>query len=391
MMRKIKLLLGGLSMSVLLLVGYAGLANAHSFRAGTNVIVSSNEKVDESLFVAGNNVDVSSEVFGDVFCAGQTVTVSGTVHGDIICAGQTVTITGAVDGDVRLAGQTVTVSGNVSGNATVASQAFTLSSTSRVGGDLTVTSKSSTLNGSVERDVAAAGETVVVASGVGRNIRGAVTDLQLASSAKVAGDIEFTSNRDVSKADGAVVSGTVTRSEPPRENDVIATKTAAFGVGWLVYAFLAMLAAALALVLLFPRLFHGITNQAMPMPWKALLTGFIASLAVPVVLVVLAITLVGLPLALIVGLAWLLVLLLSGPVFGYYLGRLLLQNSRQPLLIMLAGAGLLFVLYFIPLIGALAMLAALWFGSGMLLQELFARTPRPAYTLAGTPKKKAGR
>ena len=84
-----------------------GVVHALSFRTGDNVTIGQTEKINDTLYVAGSNIAINAEVFGDIFCAGQHVHISGIVHGDVICAGQTVTVSGIVDGDIRLAGQTV--------------------------------------------------------------------------------------------------------------------------------------------------------------------------------------------------------------------------------------------------------------------------------------------
>ncbi len=371
-MKKYKLLVGSALLLALSLVGYVGLAQAHSVKTGDSVVVGKDEKIDNTLYTAGNNINVDSEVIGDVFCAGQTININGTVEGDI-----------------RAAGQDVTVNGTVEGNATIAAQAFTLTSSGKIGGDVTLGSADGTFNGSVGRDITAGGGTLTIASQVGRDITGTFENLKLTSSARVQGSIDYTSNNQLQKLSGAVVTGKVTQTVPEQTSS---KRGAVFGfsVGWFLYWFLAMLVTALVLTLLFPRLFQTVTDQGMPRPWEALLTGFVASIAVPVLLVILAITAVGIPLALILGLMWAIVAMLSGPVFGYYIGRHVLRGSRRPILIMLSGASLLLVLYFIPVVGFIALLAAFWIGTGMLLLELFRRTPRPAYTLAkAAPAKKA--
>ena len=377
-----KLLVGSLAAMTLLVVGFVGIASAHSFQAGDNVSVNDSQVINQSLFVAGNSVDVSSEVFGDVFCAGQNITISGKVHGDVICAGQTINITAAVDGDVRLAGQSITLSSTVGGNASIVGQSFTLGSNAKVTGDVSIAGADSNIVGTVGRDLAASGQTVTVAGAVSRNVIGTIATLKLTGDAKVGGNIDFTSNNDISKSASATVGGTTKRTDAPKEHNSDQSSWAAFSFGWFVYSLLAGLAIALALVLLLPRALHNITNKALPTPWKALLTGFIASLAMPAIIVILAITVIGIPLGFIIGLIWLVVILLSGPVLAYYIGRLVLRDSHQPIVIMLAGASLLLVMYFIPIIGFLAMLAAIWLGSGMILLDLFYRTPQPSYVTA---------
>lgn len=360
-----------------------GVAGAHTFRGGNDTNVGRDEVIDGSLFIAGSNVNVDGEVFGDVFCAGQTITVSGKIHGDVLCAGQTVRINGDVTGDVRAAGQTVSVSSIVDGNATVAGQTFTLESSGSVGGDITIGSTDALLNGTIGRDLAVGGNKVVVTSNVGRNIKGSLEKLELTDTAVINGDIEFTSPRDLERAAEATVLGSITRTAP---ESTTSKRGAVFGFSllWFLYWFLAMLVVALALALLFPGVLHDTTQQAMQRPWKPLLVGAVASIAIPVFLVLLLFSIIGIPLAIVLGLIWVAIAIVSGPFSGYYIGRQLLVNSRNALAIMFIGAGLLITIYFIPIIGFIALLVSFWIGAGMILLELLRRTPRPAYTVTAT-------
>lgn len=377
-----KLLVGALLVA-LPCIALTGIAQAHSFRTGDTVSVGKGQVVQDTLFASGRTVDVASEVYGDVFCAGQNITISGLVHGDVICAGQTVTVTGTIDGDVRLAGQTVTLGGPVGGNATVASQSFSLGSGAKVTGDFSLASGDGTFNGTVGRDLAVSSGDITIAGQIGRNIKGNTTNLTLSEGSHVNGNVEYTSNNDLRRSGGALVDGTVTRKDVPKQES---KRGAVFGfaAAWFLYWFCAMLLTALVLVLIMPSLIHRTTNRAVASPWRALATGFVASILVPIAIVLFMATVIGIPLAFIVGLAWLLVVLLSGPFFGYYIGRLILRGSTRPIVIMLVGAGLLLITYFIPVVGFIALLAALWFGSGMILMEVFERLPRPSYAVAST-------
>jgi cytoskeletal protein CcmA (bactofilin family) len=383
-MKNIKLVAVLLILVTAMSLAWVKIASAQTFRSGSNITIGQAEQIDSTLFVAGRNIDINSEVFGDVFCAGQTVNINASVHGDIICAAQTINVSGKVDGDVRLAGQTVTVSAQIAGNGTIGGQSFTLNSNGTIDGDLTVGSADATVNGAVGRDIVAGSSNLTISSSVGRNVKGNVNNLNLTSGAKVQGNIDYTSNNDLNRASGAQIEGEVTRTTPKQPAASKRGAVFGFGVVWFLYLFFAMLLTAMALALLFPRVLHTITNQAIPKPWKALLTGFLASIAMPFVLLLLAISIIGIPLAFIVGLLWLVVFLLSGPIFGYYLGRLILRDSNNSLLIMLVGASVLLVLYFIPILGFFVLLAASWIGIGMILLEAFKRTPKPQYTIATT-------
>jgi hypothetical protein len=87
----------------------------------------------------------------------------------------------------------------------------------------------------------------------------------------------------------------------------------------------------------------------------------------------------GIPFAILALFVWLVMLGLSGAVAAFYLGRLILgPQGTHALIIMLVGAGVLLVVYFIPVLGGVVTLVALWFGLGMLLLQV-PRLPKPHY------------
>lgn len=369
---------------IILLASFIGInmVAAQSFHSGDTVTVKQDEPIDATVFAAGNNVFIDSDVNGDVICAGQTVKINGTIHGDVICAGQTVTVSGRVDGDIRLAGQTINIGARVGKNATLAGQTIALEPSGAINGDIAAMGNDVTLGGRVGRDIAVKSSRLLITGDVGRNISADVHKLELAGGATIDGNVNYTSSNTLSRAGDVTVNGEVKQNQPAKGDQPEAGDVAGFIFGMFLYWLLALLIIAMAIALLFPRVLHSVTNRAFPYPWWALLTGFIASVIMPFIVILLALTFVGLPLALIIGVGWLLIFLLSGPFFAYYLGRLVLRNSTKPLLIMLLGAVLLIVLYFIPFLNAIVLAAAVWIGSGMILLEMFWRTPRPAYELA---------
>ena len=102
------------------------------------------------------------------------------------------------------------------------------------------------------------------------------------------------------------VGGTVKRVEPPQTPRVEVSPWAVF-IGWFLGVFYALVALSLITLLaglLFPRWLHRVTDHLVPSPWKALLVGFVASIAVPIALLFLAVTIIGAPLALAGLLVW---------------------------------------------------------------------------------------
>jgi len=370
--KKLFIWLGGLFVIVL---GFAAIGHAQQFRSGNNATIGSSETVDSSVYLAGRHVDVGGKVDGDLFCAGQNVTISGTIDGDVICAGQDITISGIVNGDVRVVGQTVTISAKVSNNLTVGAQDFVLDSAGNIGGDITGGVSSMTINGRVGRDMVLGAQDAVINGTVGRNIKSQVQTLSLGSSAKVGGSVEYTSTKQLDKASGSVVGGSITRHQPTKHKHA-----AWFGVGFRIYTFFAFLIAALVLVLLFPSLYHESAKRTFVAPGRTLLLGIAATLFTPVVIGVLMVGLVGIPLGVILLLSWIVALLASGSFFSFLVGRLVWKNQRNHVWTMLVGAVIVLLVYNIPILGFFATLAAVFLGMGMLTREITARVPKPKYT-----------
>ncbi|MFA5003856.1 MAG: polymer-forming cytoskeletal protein [Candidatus Saccharimonadales bacterium] len=385
-MKRLKYLLMGLLLALPFLAS-AALVHAQSFRTGTNVTVAQSETLNRTLFVSGRTLDIAGTVNGDVFCAGQNITVSGTVNGDLICAGQSLSVSGTVNGDVRLAGQDVIISGQVTGNASVGGQTLTLDSRGKIAGDLSTAAQTATLNGTVGRDVAFATGSVAVNNTVGRDINAQVGTLTLGAGARVAGNVHYTSENSLTRSQGAVVGGTISHSTPKAKP---ARAGAVFGLSLVMalYMFVSFLLIALTLVLIVPRAFHAAAESARGNLLKTFFVGFVASIIVPVLLVALLFTVVGIPLAFFAGLAWLVIVLLSGPFAAYLLGRLLLRhNSSNAIWTMLLGGVVLLLLYLVPFLGVITSMLALWFGLGTILTQTTS-LPKPHYNMATVAAKK---
>ena len=300
---------------------------------------------------------MSGAIDGDVYAAGQSVTISGEVTGDVIVAAQTITITGTVDGDVRLAGQDVSITGEVSRSGTVFASNFTVGDTGTVGDDV----------------VAAAGR-VSIAGEVGRDV--VVSVGRLIINGSVGGSVTYMSRDDAQIADGAV-DGTVERVDPPQTPRVEVSPWAVF-IGWFLGVFYALVALSLITLLaglVFPRWLHRVTDHLVPSPWKALLVGFVASIAVPIALLFLAVTIIGAPLALAGMLVWTLMVLATFVYSAYYLGRLLFRGAQHPVVKSLVGGVILIVALQIPWLNILVWLAMVFFGLGAQLLEIHRQRP----------------
>jgi hypothetical protein len=144
----------------------------------------------------------------------------------------------------------------------------------------------------------------------------------------------------------------------------------------------ALLIFSLTLILLFPAAVNDTVALGLADPLKTALIGLGATIAVPIAIVALLISVVGIPLALFVGLIWLLILMVSGPLFSYLIGRLIWRSQHNVVAVMAVGVVVVMVAYLIPVLGALVFFGMLWMGTGMAIRQLLRSMPRPQYELA---------
>lgn len=368
---------------VLVVLGLSWTAVAHAqsnVRTGDDVTVSEGQVIDQTLFAYGRTIDIAGTVNGDIFCAGQNVTITGTVAGDVVCAGQTVHVAGNVGGNIRVAGQNVTIAGMTARSLTAAGQSVALDAAGHVKGDAEIGGQSVTLNGTIDRDLAAAATTLTISGAVARNVNATATDLTLGGNTLIGGNLTYVSRHNLTRVAGAQVRGKISRQNPP------ASRNAGVRVGGLiggftgaVYMFVAFLLIALVLILLFPGFIHAATEVGFTSPWKTLLVGFLASFLVPALLVALMFTLIGIPLAILALLVWIVLVGVSVPFAGYYLGSLLISKSTtNPIWVMLLGSAIILILFLIPIVGFLTWLVAMWLGLGIILLQI-PHLPRPVY------------
>lgn len=380
-------LLGILVALALLVGGLAGAASAQSFRAADSVSLGADETVDSSAWLTGSTINVAGTVNGDLYCAGQNVTVSGTVNGDVICAGQTITVTGTVNGDVRLAGQTTTIGGTVMGDASAVGQVLLIETKGVVKRDLAFAGQHAGLSGVVGRDMVAAADSITLDSSVGRNVTAQVMQLTLKDTALVGGDVNYTSPQRAAIDEGAQISGKVAYVHKEMNNGEVVSGMIVAYIAFMLFLALILYTSALLFSLLFPGLLRRVTDPTLAAPSQAgiaLLVGLGATFLMPLVLFVLGLTIVGLPLAIVLAIGWLLIVSVSGAFTAFYLGRLVWHSVGNAVAAMAIGALLLIVLMLLPVIGIFVAMLSLWYGTGAMLMELKRDYGMPKYTLKRT-------
>lgn len=335
-----------------------------------------------NVATAGASVELAQPVAGDLLAAGGRIRVVQPVAQDAALAGGDVAVQARIGQDLRAAGGRVALSAPVGGEAHLVGGSVRLERGAEVAGPAWLAGGEVQVLGRVGGGAKVFAGTLVVDGTIQGDLQVTAENVELRPGAQVGGALRYASRNPLRMADGAQVAGPIERRPLPERAAPPRGTGAAMGLAfWLVTLF----AAGVLWVLLFPRFSDAARVQLQKAPAASLGAGLLVLVAMPMAVLLLAITLIGLPLAGVLVAAYGLVLLAGYLVVATTLAERLLgaagkagATSPAPRLAALAVALLLLVLVSaIPVLGWLIALGALMAGSGALVRQRFVR-PRPA-------------
>lgn len=316
-----------------------------------DVTIPTTDVIEDDLVVTSNTFVLDGDASMDVLVFARDVDLNGNVGGSVNVAASSVTIRGNVDGSVRIAAGTVSIRGTVNGDVLVFGGTVTVEQGGVVRGGLTLHGGTLTNRGTVSGDVSGTMEQLSIAGPVGGDVNVRVGDLDMEPGGSVAGNLSYVSGSDADIASSATVGGTVERQSIAPWGIDDSFRGRFFSP---LVRTLWMLVAGAIVISLAPRLASAL-DRNMRRPLVVIIVGVIALVAIPALAIVLAISVIGLPVGLILIALYLIALYLSQYVVGQRLGTLILPNgwndgSRGYLLLsMTIGVLLLSLLRYLPI------------------------------------------
>lgn len=350
---------------------------AASFSVARDLIASST--VPGNAYVGGSTVVVTAPTAGDLTAFGGTLTSAGTTGGDALFLGASVSSRAPVGGDLRAVGGTITVLEKTRGDlvllgyradvsarpaGTVFIGAANATLAAGAGGPVTIYANNVLLGGEFTQDVS------VVAGGT----------VTLAKDTVIHGKLHYEAPDAARIPEGVVIDGGVeyvNASYLPDAGTSRVLAVASIGVFLLLRIFGALLLAGLVAGL-FPEPARRIAVRARARVRTFLLTtllGFAALVATPIMLILLALTFIGMGVALVGLVAYVLLIIAAFVYAGVLLGTLFTRRFRHRESILwhdgVLGMLLFTALGLLPIIGPLAALILVSFTAGALLILFF--------------------
>lgn len=323
-----------------------------------NVVLASGEFIDRDYFASGDTVTVSGAVNGDVYVFGQKVVIDGQVNGDVIAAAGSFETSGTVSGDVRVAAGQVFIYGQIDGSLTAGSGSVTIDDDASIGRSVVVGAGSVRFDGPIVRGVTIGAGDATFNSSIGSSVVAGVGNIALGQRASINGNLNYWSENEASIASGALVSGETTRHIPTQAQREFPKKDvfANFGAFASVAMFVSTLILGFALIRIAPVFTQDVVKHLKSRPFASLGVGLAFLILFPIISLLLLVTVVGIPIALILLFATIVVCMFIKVFVSIFIGQFVQNKFKLNKSVNMAlVVGLLIYTLFtrLPIIGTL--------------------------------------
>jgi len=328
-------------------------------------------RIASDLYAFGGDVDVGADVSGDLIAAGGRVIVGHRVQGGLYVGAGSVLVGGVIGKNVRAAGGAVTIAGHVQRHVSAAGGTITIAPEAVVNGRVQLAGGELHVAGTIGRRLRAAGAVVVLAGEVAGNVEVVAQEIEVLPTARIKGSLTYWSPREARIAPEAIIEGRVTHNLPELPSRIARTGTALVTVSRAL--FLAGLAVvAVGLYLIFPRFTVLASRTIGSHPLASLGMGLLLFVAIPVLAILCMITILGIPLGILLFVAYSIALLLGFVLTAFYLGDMgatafmggSARKRRVRVVFLVLALGVLLLTRQIPFLGGVLMVLAVLLGLG---------------------------
>ena len=369
-----------LTIGLTLMIGFSAVtpnpANALEVRRDKNVVtVDEAEVISDTLLVASEIIIIKGTINGDLVATGQRIDIEGSVSGNVFAFAESIRIRGDIGGLLLSAGSSVELENSaVGGNLAIAGEKLSIDNDSAVNGNAVMAGNNATIEGPIGLDLFTFTETSELNSSVGQDMEAFGKRVRLLDNAHIAGSarLRIKDEEHFHRADGAIVDGGVEFLNLPKEFEDASPYAGFKFYLWQLARLASAVLVGLALLWFMPafrstRIDGGIEGL------KTAGLGLLAIVGLPIIALVLAFTLIGLPFTILSIMSWLVFIYLAKIVVGLFVGKTLLANTHyanSDFAILLVGIAAVLVVVNIPAIGGIVSFVITILGVGFIVQQL---------------------
>lgn len=366
---------------------------AITFIQTNSFIMSEEETLDNDLWLSANSAVIKGEAKNDLFLLATAqswkpanekegnISLSGKCGNDVWALANKIELNGVVLDHTRLLAQMITVSGSVSNNAILVANSINIGRTAHMGRDIWLIGENIIVEGRVDGNADIIGQNVTLAGDIAGQVRLTAADIVVLPHTRINGNLIYRSTKELILDKNVELNGKLIR-----EAEEVAPETGRHLISWPSLAmqswlFIGALAVSALMLLLFPAFIENVSLQINRSAWKCLAVGFATICLVPLACFFLAVSVIGLPLALLAAATFLILIYLSKIMVGLALGAFITRHRAQGMKAFPAmGLGLV-ILYLAAgsgLLGTIVWFVIACLGVGAMVTAYFAGRPTAA-------------
>ena len=334
-------------------------AQTSSFNRQKIVILDKDQIVNHDYFTAGSQVIIDGTINGDAYVAGGQVDVNGTISGDLLVAGGQINIRGNVSQNIRAVGGSIVIEGNAGRNVSMVAGNLTVYRTAKITGNTVIAGGNARIEGNILGNFTA---------GIGT--------LDIMPDAIIQGNLNYWSNNKSIIEQRARIVGQTNFYQTQFQNGPRKTvgkiNGAASGAKafFTIYGFMSSLILGLLFIWLLPVFTQNTVDLIKNKFWFSVLIGFVTLIVMPVIGIIFAITVLGIPVTLVIMFAYFVLIYVAKIFISLTIGKFFTEKAKWNLnsyWAFVLGIFIYYIVGFVPVVGGLMKIFATFAGIGAIL------------------------
>jgi cytoskeletal protein CcmA (bactofilin family) len=340
--------------------------------------IAEGEMLSEETWIAAQTIRFNGEALNDFFATAPNIQLNGTFQSDTWVAGDNTGISGIFQNDLRIVSRTARISGMIHGTLIGGGTTIQIDRTAKLHGDVFCFGENVISEGILHGEARIIASKVTLGGQFDNDVTVAAQDIVVLPGTVLNGNLNYTAPKELILSSSVLLNGELNRQFEHAPTKRILKKDLAGHFGFAAAA----LFAGLTFFLVFPRYMTRATGLLQTSRGTCALSGFAGLVLIPIIVFFLLITFIGLPLSLLLGGFYLILLYLSKVVVGLWIGALILRkkelSKRNVFGTLALGLILMYVLTSIAVISLAIQILIMIFGLGALLLALF---KKPAFVV----------
>lgn len=335
----------------------------------STIIIDKEETVDGNMYFAGENLIINGRVKGDLIGLASNIDINGQIDGDVIAVSQKANINGTIGGSVRVLSNILNINSSIDRNLQALASNIYLDPENKVAWDVLMLAPVMDINGLIGGNLQLWSPQVNLKALINKSFYlGKISNekylLNINEGTEIASNVYYHSLVKANIAEDVIIGGSIEIRE-------IEKKQLNY-VSWLFKTLRNILAAILlALILLhFWKKPIKLINQIVAKkPLSSLGWGTLVIILSPVILLLIALTIIGLPIAIVGASVWLILVIISKLIVAIALGRFIFnQKLKKPktktVYKLSVGVIISWLIFSLPIIGPFIAFVATLIGAG---------------------------